>query len=326
MSVRSWRRVALIALTVFAVSAAARPVPRAEAASPLMFGARTFERPGQTSTQAVQAFEAAVGRKLDVVRIFKLWNNSFPDAHANWLADTGHTVMVSVRSRKTTGNISWSAIANAQPGSALYNDMVGWANKVKAYRGQVYFAFHHEPEAVESLPYGNASDFRAAWRKFVGIMKAQGVSNAKYVWIMTDWSFWVGASDRRQAIKWYPGDTFVDAIAADAYNWHKCRGRNERWWSLEDNLKALVWFGGAHPREELWLAEWGSAEDPAVPGRKGEWFRDARATFKKPGWDQFRGIVYFNYPGEQNCYWPIDSSASATNAFRSLALDPFYDA
>jgi len=144
------------------------------------------------------------------------------------------------------------------------------------------------------------------------------------MWIMTDWSFHVGPADRRQAIKWYPGDQWIDGIAADAYNWYTCRGQNELWKSLETIITPMRNFGLAHPNEELWLTEFASTEDPARPDRKAQWFRDARALFKRSGWGQFYGVMYFNYPGQQNCNWWVDSSTASMTAYREMAQDPYY--
>ena len=88
----------------------------------------------------------------------------------------------------------------------------------------VWFTFNHEPEFAENTANGVASDYLAAWRRVVNEFRARGVGNVEFVWIMTDWSFHVPATDRRYAPKWYPGDDYVDHIAADAYNWSTCRG------------------------------------------------------------------------------------------------------
>jgi len=76
-----------------------------EATNPMEFGARVATRGSQTPNQAITAMETAIGRPYNNIRIFKLWNDAWPDSHANWLADTGHTVILSVKSRRTSGSI-----------------------------------------------------------------------------------------------------------------------------------------------------------------------------------------------------------------------------
>jgi hypothetical protein len=116
-------------------------------------------------------------------------------------------------------------------------------------------------------------------------------------------------------------------MGADAYNWYDCRaGVRNSWKSLEQIIEPFRQFGRAHPDEELLLPEFGSYEDPADPGRKAQWFRDAAALFAKPGWEQFTGILYFNAVTDTfpNCKWFSDTSSSSLAGFADLANNPLY--
>lgn len=292
---------------------------------PLMFGAFPGPRTGQSLQQAVVALESQIGRELEAVRAFYRWDAPFPTSYETWLRDTGHTLVMSVKAIRMNGtHIPWADIASAQPGSPLHTDIVRWATRVKDYGAPMYFVFHPEPETVSNDSNGTSTDFIAAWRKVISVFREAGVTNASYVWTMTDYSFW--RTDHRRAALWYPGDGYLDHIAADAYNWYTCRGNNTPWWSLQQIIDPLRQFGAAHPSKGLMLLEFGGYEDPAVTGRKAQWFRDAQALFKQPGWEQFKAILYFNtaQPPFPNCQWWIDTSQSSLEAFRSLANDPFY--
>ena len=65
--------------------------------------------------------------------------------------------------------------------------------------------------------------------------------------------------------------------------------------------------------------------NPAQPNRKAQWITDARALFKKPGWEGFKGVLYHNktskYP---NCRWFVDSSPASLAAFAAMANDVYY--
>jgi hypothetical protein len=167
----------------------------------------------------------------------------------------------------------------------------------------------------------------AAWQKVVSTFRGQAVPVVSYLWITTAHAFSVPLSDRRRAEKWYPGDGYVDGIAADAYNWYTCRpGINTPWKSLQTIIEPMRVFGTRHPDKQLWLTEWASTEDPQSPGRKAQWIRDAQALFKRAEYAQYVGVSYFNTPGsrEWNCTWPIDSSTTALAAFREMGADPVY--
>ncbi|MBM3673612.1 MAG: hypothetical protein FJW88_01470 [Actinobacteria bacterium] len=223
----------------------------ADANDALVFGARVKPRSGQSLQQAVQALEAELGRPLAAVRVFKLWNDPFPDSFDTWLRSTGHLQLLSVKPRRTNGtSVSWSSVANAQPGQTVYNEIVGWATRIRDFGVPIYFIFHHEPESSTGL--GTATEFQNAWRRVVTIFGEQGVTNAKFLWIMTDYSFWVSTSDRRYAPKWFPGASWVDAIGADSYNWYTCRPSSPNAWkSLQQIVDPLRRFAAQYPDEEV---------------------------------------------------------------------------
>jgi len=110
-------------------------------------------------------------------------------------------------------------------GFALWNDMADLADGARRFGQPMIVTFHHEPEAGPNTAYGNNEDFKAAFRKFVEVFRAEGATNVSFAWTMTHWAFEVGdsrPSDRRRAAIWYPGDDVVDFIAGDPYNWNNC--------------------------------------------------------------------------------------------------------
>jgi hypothetical protein len=284
--------------------------------------------PGGTKDGRVGAttdLETAIGRQLDFVRVFEVWNSPFPTAFHNHLIAKNQKMLLSVRAKRTNGTyVRWRDIADAQPGSVIHDQMVAWVERVRAIGQPVWFTFNHEPEYAENVSNGVASDFIAAWRRVITEFRDRGVDNVEFVWIMTDWSFHVTPSDRRHAPLWYPGDDYVDYIAADAYNWSTCRsGISLPWQSLEPIIEPLRQFGARHPDKGLMLAEWGSSTQG---GDKAAWIADAADLLKQPGWEQFVAVSYFsrtdqNYPA---CNFPLDSSPQAMAAFAAMGADPFY--
>jgi hypothetical protein len=313
-----------VILAALLVGPAQSPAGADPQGAKILFGAFPGPRGNQSPQQAVQALEAQIGRPLAGVRVFDLWDSPFPDPYTTWLRDSGHTVFLSVRPKRVNGSvILWRDIANAQPGSTLYNQIVGWANNVKAFGAPMYFIFNHEPEAAASNSMGTAQEFIAAWRNVITIFRDQGVTNAKYVWTMTDYAFW--RTDGGRADLWYPGDAYVDAIASDSYNWYNCRpGINTAWHTLEWIASYMRTFGLAHPDEQLMLMEWASHDPTATPGRKATWINEAEALFKQPGWEQFTTVLYYHNTLKASCTFWADSSASSLAAFATMANDPFY--
>jgi hypothetical protein len=319
------KRVLLLVLLCLSLTVASFGLGGPAGAGPtdptVLFGAR----PEPATAQGTDALEQQIGRELAAVRVYYLWNSPFPDADVDWFVSSGHPLLLSVKAQRRNNQVvQWRDIAAAQPGSALHNEIVTWATRVKNLGTHVYFIFNHEPEASANSGNGTPAEFVAAWRKVVTVFRGQGVANADYLWTMTAFAF--KAKDRRRAADWYPGDAYVDYVGGDAYNWHNCRsGTSTPWNSLESLLDPMRRFAQGRTVKGLMVPEWASTEDPAQPGRKAQWYAAAQALFKKPGWEGFKGVLYYNktskFPG---CSWFVDSSQTALDAFRAMAADPYY--
>ena len=276
---------------------------------------------------AVQGLEAKVGRQFGAVRVFLLWNATFPTSYHTWLATTGRTPLISLRAQRGDGSlVSWQAIADAAPGSTLHTQVTTWADKIKAYGVPVRFTFNHEPEAKDSAGNGTAAAYIAAWQKVITIFRARGVTNAKFLWIMTANAFRVGSGDRRFAIKWYPGDGYVDELGTDVYNDYTCRATSDSpWYPLTTEIERFRQFGAARPTKPMWLAEWASTEDPQNSNRKAQWITEAREALKAPAYDQIIGVLYFHkYRPGTPCTWYVDSTPASLSAFSAMGADPVY--
>ena len=313
-----------LAAVVAVLSAAATP---SAAEEPIVFGAHQQVRSGETKQTALARLERTAGRQMTAVRQFYQWNQAFPTAFETGLRSSGRTLVMSVKAKRLDGSlVPWSSIATAAPGSTRYNEIVSWARRIRDFRAPVWVTFNHEPEAPVSRQMGTSTEYVAAWRNWVRIFRAQGATNVRFMWIMTDQSFWLPASDFRAAAHWYPGDDWVEGIAGDAYNWYRCRpGINNAWTSLRDIIEPQRRFWLNHRSEQLWLTEYATTDDPNNPGRKAQWYRDARALFKTPEFRVFDGVMLFepNYPFA-GCTWAPDTTAQASTAWREWARDPFY--
>lgn len=275
----------------------------------------------------VTDFEADAGRAVDVVRVFKLWDDPFPTVDDLQLLDSRDLVL-SIKAATDEGPIAWADIAAATPGDPLHDDMLAWATALSPYQDQLHLTFHHEPEANPNIANGTNSDFISAWQAFMGVLADQGVEPITRAWIMTDYSFHLPEGDRRHAPDWYPGDEWVDAIAADVYNWYECRpDRTADWTPAAINIEPLRQFGLAHPDKQLMLTEVGSVEDPADPGRKALWLNELATLMAEPAYSQFTLVAWFDLvhpePGT-DCDWRIQTSPQATDAFAALAATPAF--
>jgi len=335
---------ARIALAVCAALVLSLFAPSTAWAGSLMtFGAAVKPRSGQTKIKAVQALETEIGRKLHVVRVYDLWNSPFPDSYTSWLTTPagfdvtkpgtqgGRTLVLSIKATKLDGTkVPWSSIASAQPGSAVHDQIVSWANEIKSFGQPIYLSFNHEPEAAASSTLGTPADYIGAWNRIRQVFAAQGVTNATWIWIGTAFGF---TSNRNfKATRYYPlapdgSDTAVDVIGVDGYNWYTCRPDAQLAWKSASSVFGgfYTWVTTNHPTKPVIITEFGSVEDPADPNRKASWISDAAAWFKS--WNQVVGALYWSshaaakYP---NCVFYVDTSTTSANAFAAMGADPSY--
>jgi hypothetical protein len=213
--------------------------------------------------------------------------------------------------------VPWATVANAQPGSALYDNIVRWADTIRSRPGPVFVAFHHEPEAAGSKNYGTQAEYIAAYRRVVDIFRSRGVTNVDWTWQMTAWSFKVNSADRRSAPKWYPGDSYVDVVGADGYNWYTCQAGNGRWTEFRTFADPVLSFARSHGKLAA-FPEFGSQADP----RRAQWLSNAR-QYLVANRDIIAAAYYFNRmdpSGHQSCRWPL-STNEEISVYRAMAQD-----
>jgi PKD repeat protein len=279
-----------------------------------MFGAAVdVGGPGSQTPAAVSGLEATAGRPLDVNRVYAWWNTPEPDSQVVWDLANGITPILSIDPNLTDGTaLSWAQIA----AGAYDADITAMARALASLGQPLLVSFDHEPEL--DLTNGTAATFVPAFRHFVTLFRDAGATDVSFVAIFMHDTYYDGTLSQ-----WYPGDAYVDWVGADAYNTDGCHGGPQDWDELSTMLAAFNSFALAHHKPAV-VAEFASAEDPSMPGRKAEWLRDAAETLE--GWPQIKAVSYFdgegNYP---QCEWPLTSSASALAAWVSMGAQSFFN-
>jgi plastocyanin len=282
-----------------------------------LFGA--FVRPddhnGPDRRTAWTNFEALVGRPMDIDRQYPMWDDDWPNADDEWSRDQGRTLYFSWKANLvgTEACVDWADIAAGQYDA----DLDAQAGKIIAFGAPIIFAFHHEPTTHHhGISCGTAAEFIDAWRHVRDRFIVDGVTNVTYAWTMTAWSFLRG-----EAGTYYPGDDAVDVIAADGYNWFGCTFHPGPWREPEEVFIDFYEFGVDHAKPMV-IAEYGTGEDPDVPGRKAQWF--ANFADQMRAWPEIKAVSYFNV-GNGSCDRYVDTSPSSLQAFQDMGGDPYFN-
>jgi beta-mannanase len=253
-----------------------------------------------------RSWEAQMGRKFDIAHFYHQWTSNFPTAEERTLAAEGRLLLLNWKLPSP-----WSSVANGGQDAQIATT----ANRLKALGRKVFLSPHHEPEDQVGS-FGSASDYARAFRRVVDGFRRAGAGNVIFVWNVM--GYVGGHGDIYPQL--YPGDSYVDWIAYDPYNWVGCKsGHNGR--SFAEITKPMYdWTAAHHPNKPLMLAEFGLREQPAGMPSKAEWFRDALVTLKTTR-TRIKALVYFNT--NHACDWRITSSSSSVAAYKQIGLDPF---
>lgn len=286
----------------------------------IRLGVAPGRRPEQTPIDAFIHTEQLADRRFEVLRTYSFWDGEFPDLRHQLIRDNGQMLHLSVNARRIDGSIvEWADIATAIEGDPLHDELVSWVDRIADYEGEIRFTFHHEPDIEPE--FGTPEDFVAAWRSFSTVLK-ETAPDVETVWVLSGFNL-----NRSIADEFWPGDDYVDVIAADAFNWFGCRGQSEGWRSPARVIAPLMVFGARHPDKKLMLAELGSDEDPRNPERKAEWLAELGELLTFASYEQLDTVVFFHNDHEATgsaCDWWIDSGENSAAAFAELAALPVF--
>lgn len=275
--------------------------------------------------ETVDEIERRVDERFHLIRVFLRWEDDLGDTDVARFQSGGRAIHLSVRPTRADGAIiAWADIARASEGSALYREMVAWADGIVALGPDARFTFNHEPETRESTPNGDALDYRAAWRRMAELIRERGGEDIDMVWT-------VGAEalSEPEGSSYYPGDDVVDVIGADLYNWFTCQGTDRPWVSFEKLVQPAVQFA-AERNKPLALPEFASAADPADVGRRAGWMDAAVDVMTE--WNpadrsgvELDFVAWFDVtaPGGTNpgCQWNHQTDGETERAFARLVRD-----
>lgn len=205
-----------------------------------------------------------------------------------------------------------------------------FAKDLAASHQHVYLRFAHEmngywypwgtaPGASDGStppnPLGNTpQDYVNAWRHVHDIFAQEGATNA--VWVWSPLIDYPGGAPYAQI---YPGDSYVDWVAMDGYNW----GTTQSWGSTWQTLAQL--FGGSYgtlsslTQKPMMIGETASAEQG---GSKAQWFTQGFLTDLPQQFPRIRAVVYFDY--QKETAWQVDSSPSSLAAWQQVVASPLY--
>jgi Glycosyl hydrolase family 26/HYDIN/CFA65/VesB-like, Ig-like domain len=250
-----------------------------------------------------ERFEHDAGKKLTLVNTGQSWGQ-FDTATMQQVIDGGAIPLVTMG---LTSGVTMQEVAEGKQDTQIR----AWAKAAKAFGYPFMFRPWREMNGAW-YSWGRDPHYVDAWRHFHDVVVEEGATNVTWAWIVnTIWSD--TGSDPRP---YYPGDQYVDWVGMDAYNWGRNPIQPDIWLSPEQAIDpTLQVLEAVAPTKPVALTEVASSE---YGGNKASWIRDFLGSYL-PNHPNIKSMFWFNWnilEEGQRYDWPIESSASAEQAFR----------
>ena len=278
----------------------------------------------------LKALEAAIGRKLGIDNDHEDWA-AFPDvARVQWDARNGRKSMLSWRivfDRENTG--AGCATADAIVAGTYDAQLKRQALATRALGREILVRFNYEMAnneentcftgfRVRSNPGVAGPKYVAAWKHVVDIFRANGATNAQWVWAPGHRTY-----TRPFWHAFYPGDAYVDWIGVDYYN------KEDVVKDFADDPGIQVFARLASMGKQMIIAETGSVSDPKLnPDPQTRWlttalqFVKAHPAIKAFVWWDTPGRYAKRNPGYGGSGYILQGPGLA--AFKAMANDPAF--
>lgn len=273
-------------------------------ASGAHFGAhvQAADRTEPVVSAAVGQVESAVQRTLGIDHWYEPWPNVFPTWREAWDLSAGRIPL-----------ISWGKTYTDQIARGDHDAYIrARAQGVKQLGQPVMIRWFWEMDGSRNTEFAiSPTHYISAWRRIVDIFRAEGATNAAWVWCPNASGF-----NNGEAQNWYPGDGYVDWLCADGYNFYPERTDNR---SFDETFASFYGWARQRPKPIV-IGEYGALQ--AGPGERAAWI-DAARTVVKTEMTRILGLAWFHSIHEHD--WTLLSEPSAVDAFRRMGQDPYFN-
>ncbi len=265
---------------------------------------------------ALAEFERNAERPVDIVMWYQDWaqTRELDLSLLERVADHGALPLLTWEPWDHTAGSRQPAFSLSRILAGGHDDYVrAFAGRVARYARPLLLRWAHEMNG-HWYPWGtaggSAAEYIAVWRRVWELFRAEGASNAAWVWSPNVLDHCVAFEP------YYPGDDYVDWVGLDGYNW----GGLGRWRSFRRLFVPSYQRLAALSPQPIMIAETASAE---AGGDKAGWITEALTQVIPNELPRVRAVIWFNQKKERD--WRIESSPKSRQAFAAAVATPWYE-
>jgi len=279
------------------------------------FGAWVGERVNEPGN--VDAFVAAIGRRPSIVHAYSD-NPPYRGAqfNAEWATSvraSGAIPMLTWQPGFGYGTRSLASVAAGERDDYI----VTWADQLRDWGHPIFLRMMWEQNSGwyswKAYEEPLISDYVAAWRHIVEVMRARGATNVTFVW-----SPHVSGHGATDIMPTYPGDSYVDWVALDGYPFRGGRGDFVETFGPDYDL--LV----SSVSKPLMIAE--TSLESWSDELKASWVHQILGQLLPQRFPQVRALVWFDEKNTNGNDYSLlqDQGPLSRDAFRTEINAPYY--
>lgn len=268
----------------------------------------------------IDSYAALTGHAPAIIHWFQDWKMDFDPSYLDQASSRGAMPLI------TWEPWDWDGSEKNQPRYSLRRILSGahdayimsWARGAAAWGRRFYLRFAPEMNG-DWRPWspgvnGNtARQYVEVWRKLHSMFRRAGATNVRWVWCPI-----VHYAGSTPFEKVFPGDSYVDWIGLDGYNWgslHPWSG----WQSAGEIFSCSYRMAARLSSKPIMIPEVASTE---LGGNKARWIERALLEEIPSRFPRVKAIVWFDADKETD--WRVNSSSASLEAWRRAASSPLY--
>jgi hypothetical protein len=308
-----------LVLCLLALNSAEAAVPR----GPVSWGVYMPSAP--TTLTGVRSLAASVGKNPGIVMWYPAWGGRYADVRfsrpqVDAVLASGAIPMLSWMTWDPTTGSPDSAFSNVAIASGARDAYIrSWARSLAEAPGPVLLRLDHEMNGrwypwSPGVGASTAGNFVAMWRHVHDIFDQEGATNVRWVWSPN-----VACGGCARLANLYPGDTYVDWLGLDGYNFGANNGH--AWQSFDDVFHKSYRDILRLSRKPMMIAELGTVDRGVGASQtKAAWVTDAMRAIRTR-YRAIRAFVWFEQDNGAEGDFRVGATPDNVAAFRR-ALRP----